>query len=40
MCAKSLQSCLILEPRLDPTSVLCPWDSPGKTTGVSCLALL
>ena len=23
-----------------PTSLLCPWDSPGKNTGVGCHALL
>ena len=22
-----------------PTRLLCPWDSPGKTTGVGCRAL-
>ena len=33
--AKSLQSCLTLWPhRLQPTRLLCPWDSPGKNTGV------
>ena len=26
--------------RLQPTSLLCPWDSPGKYTGVGCHALL
>ena len=25
---------------LQPTRPLCPWDSPGKSTGVSCHALL
>ena len=25
---------------LSPTSLLCPWDSPGKDTGVGCHALL
>ena len=25
---------------LRPTRLLCPWDSPGKSTGVSCDALL
>ena len=24
---------------LKPTRVLCPWDSPGKNTGVGCLCL-
>ena len=25
---------------LQPTRLLCPWDSPGKNTGVDCLSLL
>ena len=25
---------------LQPTSLLCPWDSPGKNTGAGCCALL
>ena len=25
---------------LQPTRVLCPWDSPGKNTGVGCCSLL
>ena len=25
---------------LQPTRLLCPWDSPGRTTGVGCHALL
>ena len=25
--------------RLQPTRLLCPWDSPGKTVGVGCHAL-
>ena len=25
---------------LQPARVLCPWDSPGKNTGVGCQALL
>ena len=38
--AKSLQSCLTLtlcDP-IDgqPTMLHCPWDSPGKNTGVGC----
>ena len=36
MRAKSLQSCLTLW----PCRLLCPWDSPGKNTGVGCHALL
>ena len=26
--------------KLRPTRILCPWDSPGKNTGVGCYALL
>ena len=33
--AKSLQSCPTVRPhRRQPTRLLCPWDSPGKNTGV------
>ena len=33
--AKSLQSCWSLQPYgLQPTRLLCPWDSPGKNTAV------
>ena len=41
--AKSLQSCLTLCDPIDvwqPTRLLCPWDSPGKNTGVGCHFLL
>ena len=39
--AKSLQSCPTLRPhRQQPTRLLCPWDSPGKNTGVGCHFLL
>ena len=39
--AKSLQSCLTLRPqRRQPTRLPCPWDSPGKNTGVGCHFLL
>ena len=35
------QSCLTLcSPRLKPARLLCPWDSPGKNTGVGCHPLL
>ena len=35
--ARSLQSCLTLcDHRRQPTRLLCPWDSPGKNTGVGC----
>ena len=37
VCAKSFQSCLSL---CNPTRLLCPWDSPGKNTGVGCHSLL
>ena len=43
MRAKLLQSCLTLCDAIDcspPARVLCPWDSPGKNTGVGCHALL
>ena len=41
MHAKLLQSCQTLKPHgLQPTRLLCPWDSPGKNTGVGCHALL
>ena len=39
--AKSLQSCLTLRPhRWQPIRLPCPWDSPGKKTGVGCHFLL
>ena len=39
--AKSLQSCLTqCDPRWQPIRLLCPWDSPGKNTGVGCHFLL
>ena len=35
------QSCLTLRPHgLQPTSLLCPWNFPGKNTGVGCHFLL
>ena len=41
MHAKSLQSCLTLQPQgQQPTRFLCPQDSPGKNTGVCCHFLL
>ena len=41
MCAKSLQPCPTLCNPMDYSpQLLCPWDSPGKNTGVSCHALL
>ena len=40
--AKSLQSRLTFFNPMDcsPTRLLCPWDFPGKDTGVGCHALL
>ena len=39
--AKSLQSCPTVRPhRWKPTRLPCPWDSPGKNTGVGCHFLL
>ena len=39
--AKSLQSCPTLRPYgVQPARLLCPWDSPGKNTGVGCHFLL
>ena len=41
MRAKSLQSCSTLWPYgLQPSGLLCPWDSPGRNTGVGGRALL
>ena len=41
-CAKTLQLCLTLCDAMDhsPPRLLCPWDSPGKKTGVGYHALL
>ena len=33
-------SCVQLSVTPQPTRLLCPWDSPGKNTGVGCHALL
>ena len=39
--AKSLQLCPTVPPhRRQPTRFPCPWDSPGKNTGVGCHFLL
>ena len=40
--AKLLQSCPILcgPHRWPPTRLPCPWDSPGKNTGMGCYFLL
>ncbi|XDA88059.1 hypothetical protein R6Z07F_017724 [Ovis aries] len=34
--AKSLQLCPTLPHRQQPIRLHCPWDSPGKNTGVGC----
>ena len=39
--SEAAQSCPTLRPRgLQPTRLLGPWDSPGKSTGVRCHLLL
>ena len=38
--AKSLQSCPTLSDPIDGTRLPCPWDFPGKNTGVGCHFLL
>ena len=39
--AKSLQSCPTVQSRRrQPTRLLCPWDSPGKSTRVGCHCFL
>ena len=41
VCAQSLQSCPTLQSyKLLPARLLCPWDSPGKNTGMACHFLL
>ena len=41
MCAKSLRLCPTLQLYGPwPARLLCPWDSPGKNTGVGYCALL
>ena len=36
-----IQSCTTVRPReVQPTMLLCPWDFPGKNTGVGCRFLL
>ena len=37
LCAQLLSRVQLLWPHgLEPTSLLCPWDLPGKNTGVGC----
>ena len=40
-CVKSFQSCLTPCDAMDRklTRLLCPWDSPGKNTGMGCCDL-
>ena len=38
--AESLQSDSVRPHRQQPTRMPCPWDSPGKNTGVGCHCLL
>ena len=41
MCAQSLSCVQLLQPhRLQPARLLCPWDSPGKNSGVDYCFLL
>ena len=40
-CDQLLQLCpTVCSLKQSPTRLLCPWDSPGKNTGVGCCALL
>ena len=39
-CFSSVWLCATLRYGPEPTRLLCPWDSPGKNTGVGCHALL
>ena len=38
--SRSVMSDSLQPHRLQPTRLLCPWDSPSKNTGVGCLSLL
>ena len=40
MLSRSVMSDSLWPRRLEPPRLLCPWDSPGKNTGVGCPALL
>ena len=40
VCMLVAKSCLILCDPTGPARLLCPWDSPGKNTGVGCHCLL
>ena len=37
---KVVSACLVMSDSLRPYSLLCPWDSPGKNTGVGCHFLI
>ena len=39
-CVASVMSDSVRPQRRQPTRLLCPWDSPGKNTGVGCHFLL
>ena len=39
-CIASVMSNSVRTHRQEPTRLLCPWDSPGKSTGVGCHCLL
>ena len=40
MCVLVAQSCLTLCDPMEPTRLLCPWNSPVKNTGVGCHSFL
>ena len=40
VCVRSVVSNSLQPHGLQPTSILCPWNSPGKNTGVGCYFLL
>ena len=40
VCARAYTCARYVTSRLQPSKLLCPWDSPGKSTGVGCHALL
>ena len=40
VCSRSVESDSVQPRGLEPTGLLCPWDFPGKNTGVGCHFLL
>ena len=40
VCVRSVAPYSLRPHRLQPVGLLCPWDSPGKNTGVGCPSLL